>query len=70
MRALLMRGDLSTEDIETLVEFAKQQGGIEYSFDFMRRLQKQATHLLDRYPDSEWRQAFAQLFEYIIARDR
>ena len=36
----------------------------------MRRLQKQATHLLDRYPDSEWRQAFAQLFEYIIARDR
>ncbi|MBD5370685.1 MAG: polyprenyl synthetase family protein [Bacteroides sp.] len=70
MRALLRRGDLSAREIEILVDFAKANGGIEYSFAYMRRLQGEASLLLDSYPPSEWRDAFTSLFEFIIERDR
>lgn len=70
LRGLLRRGDLSTEEIERLVEYAKANGGIEYSFEYMRGLQKKGESILAMYPDSEWRRAFAELFEFIIARDR
>lgn len=70
MRALLRRGDLSTDEINTLVDFAKTEGGIDYAFDYMRRLQEQAMAIISHYPESEWRNAFSDLFEYIIARTR
>lgn len=70
MRGLIRRGDLSTEEIDTLVEFAKAEGGIDYAFEYMRRLQRRGNTILENYPDSEWRRAFADLFEFIIARDR
>lgn len=70
LRALLRRGDLSEEEIGRLVDYAKTEGGIDYAFDYMRNLQRRADAILQRYADSEWRQAFAELFEFIIARDR
>lgn len=70
LRGLLRRGELSTEEIERLVEYAKANGGIEYSFEYMRRLQEKGESILAMYPDSEWRRAFSELFEFIIARDR
>jgi octaprenyl-diphosphate synthase len=70
LRAILRRGDLSEAEISRLVEFAKAHGGIEYAFDYMRRLQSEALEILSQYPDSDWRQAFADLFEFIIARTR
>ena len=70
LRGLLRRGDLTEEEIARLVGYAKEQGGIEYAFSYMRSLQERADKILDRYPDSEWRRAFAELFEFIIARDR
>ena len=68
MRALIMRGDLSTDEIQSLVDFAVANGGIDYAYAYMRRLQSEADSLLDRYPDSEWRRSFADLFAFIIDR--
>lgn len=70
MRELLMRVNLSENEISTLLEFAKENGGIDYAFSKMRELEKRADSLLDVYPDSEWKTAFRELFDYIISRDR
>lgn len=70
MTALLKRGLLSEKEIATLIEFAKEYKGIEYSFEKMREIEREADRLLDAYPDSEWKKAFQDLFEYIISRDR
>ena len=70
MRALLMRGDLDDSEIATLIAFAKAHGGIDYAYATMRRLQQKADDIIGRYPDSEWKQSFREIFDYIIARDR
>ncbi len=68
MKEMIRKGDLSSEEIDTLIEFAKDNGGIEYSFDVMRRMQLEADAILDRYPDSPSKTAFRDIFEFIISR--
>lgn len=70
MNVLLLRGNLSEKEISTLVTFAKEYGGVEYAFSKMRQMQKEADKCLEDYPDSEWKTAFRNLFEYIISRER
>lgn len=67
---LLRRGALSEEEIAELIGFAKDNGGIDYSYDVMRRMQTEGEAILAGYPPSEWRDAFADLFEFIISRDK
>lgn len=69
MKALLRRGDLSSDDIARLLRFACENGGIEYAYRRMREMQKEADKVLDTYPDSHWRQTFRDIFSYIISRD-
>lgn len=69
MKALLRRGDLSSDDIARILRFACENGGIEYAYRRMREMQKEADKVLDTYPDSRWRQTFRDIFSYIISRD-
>lgn len=69
MKALLRRGDLSSDDIARLLRFACENSGIEYAYRRMREMQKEADKVLDTYPDSRWRQTFRDIFSYIISRD-
>ncbi|MDE6811591.1 MAG: polyprenyl synthetase family protein [Muribaculaceae bacterium] len=68
--ALLRRGNLTHEEIAWLVALAREYGGVEYSYSYMRRLQKEAQLLLSRYPESEWRDRFERLFDFIITRSK
>ncbi len=70
MKALLHRGNLTNNEIETLINFAKEQGGIEYAYARMRGMLQDADHLLDVYPDSHWKQSLRDIFNYIIERDK
>lgn len=70
MKNLIMRGDLTQEEIAVLINFAKKNGGIDYAFDTMRRLQRQAEEIIAPYPESEWKKSFREIFDYIISRDR
>ena len=70
MRDLLMAGTLDSEAINTLIEFAKRHDGVEYAYGRMREMQGEALEILGTFPESESRDAFARIFEYIIARDR
>lgn len=70
VKEMLLKGDLTEKEIGILIDFAKEYDGIEYSFAKMREMQAEAEKLLDSYPDSEWKDTFLQLFDYIISRDK
>ena len=60
---------LSTHQINLLIDFAKANGGIEYAYERMRIIQKEADKILLQYPDSEWKDALKEIFEFIISRN-
>lgn len=68
MRRLADSDSLTTEQIETLIDFAKAEGGIEYAYATMERLRAEARSILEPYPDNEAKRAFLSLFNYIIKR--
>ena len=68
MRRLADSDSLTTEQIETLIDFAKAEGGIEYAYATMERLRAEARSILESYPDNEAKRAFLSLFDYIIKR--
>lgn len=68
MRRLADSDSLTTEQIETLIDFAKAEGGIEYAYATMERLRAEARSILKPYPDNEAKRAFLSLFDYIIKR--
>lgn len=68
MRRLADSDSLTTEQIETLIDFAKAEGGIEYAYATMERLRAEARSILEPYPDNEAKRAFLLLFDYIIKR--
>lgn len=70
VKEMLMKGDLNEKEIGILIDFAKEYKGIEYSYARMREMQMKADNLLDAYPDSEWKEIFRDLFDYIISRDK
>ena len=69
MRRLLMRGDLSDAEIALLIDFAKTHGGIDYAYSVMEGMRRQADSLLTSLPDNEWRDDFAELFDFTIMRN-
>lgn len=68
MRRLADSDSLTTEQIETLIDFAKAEGGIGYAYATMERLRAEARSILEPYPDNEAKRAFLSLFDYIIKR--
>ncbi|MEG0948004.1 MAG: polyprenyl synthetase family protein [Bacteroidales bacterium] len=70
MMTLLEKEEFSKEDIKLLVEYAKENGGIEYAQATMRRLAFEARNLLNYFPESPVKQAFFELVDYVIERKK
>ena len=68
MKALLRRGDLDDTEIASLIEFAKDNGGIDYSYAVMDHMRREGDGILSMLPPSEWRDCFAELFDFTISR--
>lgn len=68
--ALAKKNELSNEEIATLIEFAKNEGGIEYAYATMERLRNEAFAILDSYRERPVIDDFKTLFNYIIARNK
>lgn len=70
VKDIIRDGNLTDEKITEIIEFAKKYGGIDYAYLRMREMQKEADTIIDIYPDSEWKQSFRDLFDYIISRNK
>ena len=69
MLDLSHKDNLTTEEIATLINYAKNNGGIEYAYEKMTELRNQAVKIIEQLPDNEARKAFIAILDYIIARD-
>ncbi len=62
--------ELSSEDISTLIEYAKKAGGIDYAYAKMEQIRKEANEIISRYGDNQTIDSFKSIFDYIIARSK
>lgn len=70
MLALSKKEILDANEINTLIEYAKQHGGIEYAYDTMQRLRDEAVEIISQFPASQTRDHFIAIIDYIISRDK
>lgn len=70
MMELARKELLEPEEIATLIDYAVDNGGIEYACETMNRLREEACRVLrDNFPPTETLDAFISLIDFIIARD-
>ena len=65
---ILAKGELTDDEISGLLEFARQKGGIDYTFEVMQQLRGRAAALLDTLPDSPQREELLRMFDFVIER--
>lgn len=70
MRTLLDNDHLDGTAIETLIEYAKRMGGIEYAHKRMQELRNEAMAILDTFPHGAAQQALMTLLDYTISREK
>ena len=70
MNKLARKEQLTHDDIERLVDFAKDAGGIDYAYATMEQLNRDADAILDSYEPNDTIQSFKQIFAYIIMRKK
>lgn len=70
MMELARKELLEPEEIATLIDYAVDNGGIEYACETMEQLREEACRVLrDNFPPSETLDAFLSLIDFIITRD-
>ncbi len=69
MLDLSRKENLDGAEISRLIDYAKENGGIDYAYSCMERLREEALKQICRLPESETRQEFIDLFDYIISRE-
>ena len=65
---LVSQETLSADDIDRLIAYAKEAGGIEYAYDVMHRLRDQAQAILEPFQPNATVAQFMEIFDYVIER--
>lgn len=68
MLSLSQKEELSTEEINRLIEFAKDNGGIDYAYRCMENLRMEALPILEHFDNKEITGHLANILEYTINR--
>ena len=66
---LLDSDSLDDTAIRRLIDFAKDNGGIDYARATVARLRSEADAILRQLPEGDSRKALADLFDFIIDRE-
>ena len=67
---MILRKDFAAENVDSLIEFAKANGGIEYAEARMKEYHDKAVDVLLRLPESGARTSVIQLADYIMTRSK
>lgn len=68
MLLLSRKEELTTDEINRLIAFAKDNGGIDYAYDCMDNLRKEALPILEHFDNKAITSHFANILEYTINR--
>ena len=63
------RGEASSAEILTLIQFAKDRGGIEHAIDRMKDFKESAQRLLERMPESDIKFSLGKYLDYVVERN-
>lgn len=63
-------GSATADEIAYLIEFVKQQGGIEYATKKMQEIKNEALGLLGKMPELPVKDALKSYLDYVVERDR
>ncbi|MCL4141165.1 UNVERIFIED_CONTAM: hypothetical protein GTU68_022645 [Idotea baltica] len=64
----LKQKNLAKPDIQYIIEFVKQSGGIEYTYEVMRKLRQEALDILHEFPEGEARTGLESLIYFTTER--
>lgn len=56
--------------VKMVIEFVKQNGGIEYTFNKMKEYQQEALTILNTYPESPYKESLQTMVNYVIEREK
>lgn len=56
--------------VREVIQFVKENGGIEYTIEKMKEYQAKATEILDDYPDSPYKDSLLTMVNYVIDREK
>jgi octaprenyl-diphosphate synthase len=68
MLKLIREGNFTIDNVQLLINFAKEFKGIEYAETKMKNIRQQALILLDDFPETEAKKALIELVDYVIER--
>lgn len=61
-------GTVEPQEVQSLVDFTIQNGGIDYANEIMERYASDAKSLLEKYPDSSVKTSLLHYVDYVIGR--
>ncbi len=59
-----------TKRVKEVIAFVKNNGGLDYAISKMTQFQTEALELLQKYPDSEYKQSLELMVNYVIDRKK
>lgn len=68
--SMLSAQEISSENIEALIQFAKANGGIEYTEKRMLEYKQKADEIIQTFPDSDAKKSLLLLSDYIVERTK
>jgi octaprenyl-diphosphate synthase len=69
MVELSRKEQLNDTEIQQLIDFAVEEGGIGYAYAKMASLRDEAAGIIAQFPPSEITRGFMAIFDYIIDRE-
>ena len=63
-------GTISEQEINRLVCFTRENGGIEYAERMMDKYHQKARNILDDFPDSKVKDSLLAYLDYVVAREK
>jgi octaprenyl-diphosphate synthase len=56
--------------VKELIQFVKSKGGLEYAVSVMKKYQNKALTILQKYPDSTYKDSLELMVNYVIDRKK
>ena len=57
------------KSIDKIIDFVKEEGGIDYSQNLMNNLTEKAFSILEKFPESDYKNSLKKLLNYTISRN-
>ena len=64
----ILKRQLDEQEIQELIVFAKENGGVEYTYQSMKSYSQKATDLIEEMPDSPVKEALFAAIDYVVDR--